>query len=187
MSNRHERRKAAAIYRKSKRKSLDESTGTMNLLAHPSQLRAGLKEHKQMTPNMPMWVFYRRHDIELEAGYQVAGLLFIDLGQFYPDLPKSRKKRDKLVNGLLTRLFEHIHRSCAQQPKDDYHSGWQVGRKREDDVDLFDDTLMEPWRERCDVINVRMGETDDMAKGFRIDSDMMQQMGFMPPTPSRDQ
>jgi hypothetical protein len=59
-------------------------------------------------PIMPLFVFERRRDIELEAGFVLAGQLIIDI----PKRPKPKRCHALLVERIVGELCARARESC---------------------------------------------------------------------------
>jgi hypothetical protein len=120
---------------------------------------------------MPLFVFARRRDIEIEAGLTLAGQLIVDI-----------PKRKKLKQCYQQMIVEIAHRLTAEaqsgrMPDDAIVYGWAGGRGRPANaVDTDDDALMTRWAQESTVIGVRVDPRNDGL--VRIDSDMRRQMGL---------
>jgi hypothetical protein len=107
-----------------------------------------------MNQIMPLFVFFRRREVEIEIGYTLAGLLIVDLPQ-----GKKPKLRDERM------ITEIIQRICAQSkhlPDDAEIYGWPSVPKPPNADEITDnDELMSAWAETRLKIEVRVGAGED--------------------------
>jgi hypothetical protein len=118
-------------------------------------------------PTFPLFVFARRHDIEIEAGFVLAGNLIVDIPK---GLMGHRQKKmiQKIIGGLLAR--------SSEMPDDALVYGWAHGAKPADAVNVDDDAQMAAWADRCVKIGVRIDPRNDGK--IRVDSDLERQLGL---------
>ena len=114
----------------------------------------------------PMFAFRRKHQVELENGYILAGHLIVDI-------PKEGEAEQRMVAEIVRHLI--IHADSGQMPKDALVFGWRGGVKPAKAVNTKDATIMEPWAKRLMGILVRIDPRRD--DGFlRIGADVLRQM-----------
>jgi hypothetical protein len=99
---------------------------------------------------MPAFVFLRRRDIELEAGFTLAGQLIVDI----PKTKKLKKHERQMIKGYIQRLTADIPR----MPPDDAAVvfGWHGGVRPPDAADTKNDEIMGAWCDRSVAIAVRI-------------------------------
>ncbi len=124
---------------------------------------------------MPGFVFARRRDIELEAGFILAGQLFVDI----PKRAKLKGHHQRMLDSILKQLI----RMAAEMPDDAVIYGWRDGcRPANADAITDNDELMAAWaRDRC-VVAVRVeskSRNNPDADLIRIDSDIAKQLGLI--------
>ena len=120
-------------------------------------------------PTYPAYFFVRDHDAEREVGFELAGLLFVNI-------PKSKKlkKRQRLeMNYIVKQLYEDIKADPLTVIK---CALWHGGQRPADAVDVNDDALMQAWADDlvCVAVEVDPGRGGDM----RIDSNLARQLGL---------
>jgi hypothetical protein len=122
---------------------------------------------------MPAFVFDRRRHVELEAGFLLAGQLFVDI-------PKGKLKgRDeRFIHKIIQRLTANA-RSGLMQPTDALIVGWRGGVKPPNAADITDDKLMGAWAARSIEVVVRVDPRPPHKDGPRPDSDLLAQMGIL--------
>jgi len=122
---------------------------------------------------MPVFMFGRRHDIEIETGLILAGNLVVDIAK-----GRKLKRRDKR---LITEIIERLKAQAraGQMPKDAIVFGWPDGR-RPPNADAFvnDDAAQMKWAETRLIIAVRVDPRSDGI--VRMDSDLLRQIGIKP-------
>ncbi len=122
---------------------------------------------------MPTFVFERRRDIELEAGFILAGHLVVDI----PKRPKLKTRQKRMITEIVQQLTKMAQ--SAQMPDDALVYGWPGGRRPPDADDIIDDdALMASWASRSVVIGIRIDPRNDGL--IRVDSDVMRQAGLIP-------
>jgi hypothetical protein len=123
----------------------------------------------------PRFVFVGRSDIELGAGFILAGNLILDepklSGEDLPDL--MEQEVPAIVQGL-TEMAQ-----SALLPDDAMVIGWRGGRQPVNAVDIDDDALMGAWAKGRLSVVVRIDPRED-ADDLRIDSDVLRQFGLTP-------
>ncbi len=127
-------------------------------------------------PVYPLFVFARERAAEIEAGYTLAGQLWVDDGE---------KKRGKPTTAQAEKVGEIVRLLIAELnagriPDDALLAGWAGGKgKPPNAVDWHDERIIAPWRKRALTSAVRISPSDDGV--IRVDRDLMRQMGA-PPT-----
>jgi hypothetical protein len=121
---------------------------------------------KQQT--MPAFVFARRHDIELEAGFILAGMLIVDL----PRKVELTENEQQMVGAILQKLTDAAQ--SGRMPADALVYGWHGGGRPPDAVDTGNDEMMAAWARDCLTIGVRVDPRND--GWLTIDSDLMRQL-----------
>jgi hypothetical protein len=129
----------------------------------------------------PLFVFFRRRDIELETGLILAGNLLIDL----PKETKPNREDDdsSMIAAIIQRLTDEAQ--SGRMPVDAVVNGWHGGHVPLDAVDTGDDAVMAAWAKTRLIIAVRVDPRNDGK--MRIDSDMLRQMGVAPEGTPRKQ
>jgi hypothetical protein len=119
---------------------------------------------------MPAFVFERRHDIELEAGFTLAGHLIVDLPR---NLKKLTENEQQMLAGIVRQLTDDAQ--SGRLPADAVVYGWHGDRGRPPDaVDTSNDEVMAAWARKCLRIGVRVDPRNDGQ--LRIDSDIVRQL-----------
>jgi hypothetical protein len=72
---------------------------------------------------MPAFIFCRRRDIEIEAGFTLAGMLIVDI----PKGKKMNKRRSRMVQGYVQALIENAQ--SGQMPDNAIIYGWPGGAR----------------------------------------------------------
>jgi hypothetical protein len=122
-------------------------------------------------PTMPVFVFKRRCDIELETGQILAGQLVVDIHK----RRKLSKKQQRVIGVIIKKLMEAA--GAGKIPNDGFVYGWPDGRRPADaDDTLANDELMNGWLDTRIVIGVRVDPRNDGM--LRIDSDILRQAGL---------
>jgi hypothetical protein len=120
---------------------------------------------------MPAFIFTRRHDIEVEAGFILAGTLIVDLPPREPTEDESQ-----MVAAIVQQLLDAAQ--SGQLPDDAMIYGWHGGtRPPNHDAIVDDDKLMAAWaKDRC-RITVRVAPRSD-GQTVRVDRDIMRKMNL---------
>jgi hypothetical protein len=140
-------------------------------MARAAEKYGDAEQHQSQmkTTEMPLFIFERRHDIELEAGFILAGRLIIDL----PKQLKLKRRQQRMLTDIIQQL---THRAqSGQMPDDAIVLGWRDGyRPPNADDNISNDELMASWAKDRLTIAVRV---DPRKAGLlRIDSDMARQL-----------
>ncbi len=135
---------------------------------------------KACRPNteFPKFLFARRRDIELEAGFLLAGRLVVDM----PKTTKPGGRRGRVVHNIIQSIYKLSQ--SGEMPDDAMVAGWRNGRKPENAADIHDDALMAAWSRTRLIVDLRFDPRPEH-DGLRIDSDLLRQMGLMPNTTGR--
>ena len=96
-----------------------------------------------MNPTMPVFVFFRQRDIEIETGLTLAGKLIVDL-------PRSKQLHQRFLAHLIEFLAEKV------TPDDTVIYGWPSDRPDDADETLANDVLMTKWLSDCTLVPVRI-------------------------------
>jgi hypothetical protein len=104
---------------------------------------------------MPAFIFQRRSDIELEAGFILAGQLIVDIRK-RKKLKPSHERRIQSILAALPRLVQ-----SGEMPEDGLVYGWPDGKRPPDaDETVDNDALMTAWVKDRMVIGVRIDPRD---------------------------
>jgi hypothetical protein len=122
-------------------------------------------------PIMPAFIFGRRRDVELEAGFILAGQLIVDI----PKGKKLNQREQQMITEIVQRLTAQAQ--SRQMPDDAIVCGWPGGSRPANAADVHDNALVESWAKDRVVIALRV----DPREGgrVRIDSDIARQAGFV--------
>jgi hypothetical protein len=121
-------------------------------------------------PTMPVFVFQRRHDIELEADFILAGQLIVDL----PKNAEPKERHQWMVRDIVAQLTKQAQSGAMAH--DALVFGWPDGRRPANaDAIMDDDALLAAWAKERLAIAVRVDprKPDGM---LRLDSDVLRQM-----------
>jgi hypothetical protein len=104
---------------------------------------------------MPVFVFARRRDIELAAGFILVGRLVLDMPEPAEGAARKMPKRvtrkvDEIIRYLTTRA------QSGRMPDDAVIYGWPGECKPPNAVDTNDDAVMTAWANTRLVIDVRV-------------------------------
>ena len=125
-----------------------------------------------MTVVMPLFVFARRRDVELEAGFILAGQLVVDI----PRTTKPKRRDQRMVYAIVQKLTAAA--SAGEMPADAIVYGWRDGRRPDNaDATLSNDALMQRWADSRIVIALRVEQRNDGM--LTIDSDLLRQAGLV--------
>jgi hypothetical protein len=121
---------------------------------------------------MPVFVFARRRDIEIEAGLILAGDLIVDI----PKTEKPKRRHQQMVGDIIWMLFADAQ--SGRMPDDAMIWGWPEGTlpANRDEISN-DDELMASWAETRMRIMVRVNPRNDGM--MQVDSDMRRRMGLL--------
>jgi hypothetical protein len=121
-----------------------------------------MSEHKLPKKEMPLFVFMRQPDIELEAGFILAGRLVVD------------RDMEELLPDIVAQLLKEAARSGAET--NTMTVGWKGdGGRPPNAVDINDDMVTAAWRKNfCLTVEVRVDPRNDGM--VRFDSDIMRQL-----------
>jgi hypothetical protein len=122
-------------------------------------------------PVMPAFVFGRRHDIELEAGFVLAGQLILDFSK----QAEMTQHDNEMIAAIVQRLTADAQ-SGKLSDANDLVVGWRSpdGCPPENAADIHDDALMASWAKDRFVITVRVDPRSD--EYLRLDSDIIRQL-----------
>src|SRR5262245_56172408 len=105
---------------------------------------------------MPVFVFFRSRDIELEVGLILAGTLIVDI----PKATKLKRRHQRLVVKILQLLAESTR--DQQMPDDGVAYGWPNGQRPANaDETVDNDEVMANWAKTRTVIEVRVDPHND--------------------------
>jgi hypothetical protein len=123
----------------------------------------------------PVFVFDRRHDIELETNIALAGTLFVE------------RRHEQMIPEIMRQIIEA--RRSGQMPTNSITIGWDGGRKPINAVDTDDDALMAAWVKNCLSIRVRIDPRINPRKGVfaPFDSEMLADIGLASNAPEKKQ
>jgi hypothetical protein len=120
-----------------------------------------------------LFVFERHRDIELEAGYVLAGILVVDLPKPDRMSAKVRAEAQQMTSEIILQLSKMA--ASGYMPEDAKIFCWKDGKDRPDEI-TEDAELMRAWRNDRLCIGVRTSKDGK----FAADSGMMQAAGLMP-------
>jgi hypothetical protein len=123
-------------------------------------------------PEMPLFIFVRRSDIERETGLILAGQLIVDIPK---KTKKPKRRQQQMINEIMQQLTDGAR--SGQLPADTIVYGWRGGCRPANAVDVDNDALMAAWAKERIVIAVRVDPRND--GHVRVDSDMALQMGLV--------
>jgi hypothetical protein len=118
---------------------------------------------------MPAFVFARRHAIELEAGFILAGMLIVGLPREAEELTEDEQQ---MVAAIIRQLTDAAR--SGRMAADALVYGWNGGRRPPDAVDTSNDEVMAAWARDRLTIGVRVDPRNDGR--LYIDSDIMRQL-----------
>jgi hypothetical protein len=134
----------------------------------------------------PIFAFARRQDIELEAGFILAGQLVVEIPKGADD-----DRQRSIVADIIRMLTERA--KSGEMSKDAMIYAWPGNHRPANAVDTDDDEAMQAWADKSLRVIVRVGEKrtedpdDPRSDGVRLDSDLMRQAGLIPATNNRRQ
>jgi hypothetical protein len=121
---------------------------------------------------MPVFVFARRRDIEVEAGLILAGDLIVDI----PKTEKPKRRHRQMVGDIISMLTADAQ--SGRMPDDAMIWGWPGGTPPANSDEIRNnDELMASWAKARTRIVVRVNARNDGI--MRVDSDMRRQMGLL--------
>jgi hypothetical protein len=122
-------------------------------------------------PAFPVYVFVRRRDFEIEAGFALAGILIVDIPESQKfQMEHSQKQKIQKIIGQLCAMAR-----AGEMGDDAFIYGWPDGAKPANAADVHDDALMWQWAKKCIKITITIDPRDDV----RIDSDLARELGLM--------
>jgi len=126
------------------------------------------------TVTMPVFVFARRRDIELESGFVLAGRLFLDVPKpSGEDLPDRVKRMTADIIQQLTAMAR-----SGRMPDYAVTYGWPGGCRPPNADDITgNDALMAAWARDGLTIEVLVDPRNDGV--VRVDSGTMRQIGLV--------
>ncbi len=124
---------------------------------------------------MPAFVFMRRRDIELEAGFILAGNLMVDIAKTKKLKDRQRRRIVHTVQQLMEQLtYMAISGSL---PDDATVYSWPNGcRPPNADATVDDEKLMAAWAKDRLTMVIRVDPRE--GEGIPLDSDVLKQMGL---------
>ena len=130
---------------------------------------------------MPAFIFNRRRDIELEAGFVLAGSLIVDIPK-WAKAAKLKRRHERLITNIIQQLTDMAR--SGQMPDDAIIYGWPGGIRPPNADDIVDnDKLMAAWaRERIQIV-IRIDPRNDGL--MRMDSDIARQLDLPRSTDQR--
>lgn len=131
-------------------------------------------KHKGRTVTMPVFVFARRRDIELESGFVLAGRLFLDEPK-----PTGEDMLDR-VKRMTADIIQQLTAMARSGRMPDYAVTYgRPGGRRPPNADdiTSNDTLMAAWARDRLIIEVRVDPRNDGV--VRVDSGTMRQIGLV--------
>jgi hypothetical protein len=123
----------------------------------------------------PVFVFDRRHDIELETNIALAGSLFVE------------RRHEQRIPEFMQQIIEMAR--SGQMPTNALLYGWDGGRKPINAVDTKDDALMAAWVKDCLSIRVRIDPRIKPREGIfaPFDSELLADIGLASNAPEKEQ
>jgi hypothetical protein len=127
--------------------------------------------HQQI---MPAFIFGRRRDIELEAGFVLAGSLIVDIPK-RAKAAKLKRRHERMITNIVEQLIDMAR--SGQMPDDAIIFGWPRGIRPTNADDIVDnDKLMAAWARERIQIAIRIDPRNDGL--IRMDSDIARQIGL---------
>jgi hypothetical protein len=124
-------------------------------------------------PVMPVFVFGRRRDIEIETGLILAGSLIVDIPK---GTKKPKRRHQRMIGDILQQLIDSAR--SGRMPDDAMVYGWPGGIRPPNADEIVDnDKLMAAWAKERVSIAVRIDPRNDGL--VRLDSDVMRQLGLV--------
>jgi hypothetical protein len=140
------------------------------LAAFPSPETMAAQAAEQV---MPAFVFARRRDIEIEAGFTLAGNLIVDVTK----RTRLRRRHERMLQDIVKLLVKMV--AAGQMPDDAMIYGWPNGeRPANADAITDNDELMTTWVRARHAIVVRVDPRKDDGT-LRLDSDIARQLGLI--------
>lgn len=122
-----------------------------------------MSEHKlpkrKTEKAMPIFAFARRHDIETEAGFILAGRLIVNDKELAP--------------AILRQLLDEVQ--SGRMITDALIFGWPGAGRPPNAVDTHNEEVMAAWAKGCHTIDVRVRPRNDGM--VHLDSDIMRRLG----------
>ena len=118
-----------------------------------------------------LYVFERHHDIELEAGLVLAGILIIDLRKLVEEAGTDIAQQ--MISEIIMQLSKMAE--AGQMPEVAQIFWWADGKDRPDEI-TDDIELMRVWADD----KVRIGVRASKDGNFTADSGLLQAAGLMP-------
>ena len=118
-----------------------------------------------------LYVFERHHDIELEAGLVLAGILIIDLRRLVEEAGTDIAQQ--MTSEIIMQLSKMAE--AGQMPEVAQIFWWADGKDRPDEI-TDDIELMRVWADD----KVRIGVRASKDGNFTADSGLLQAAGLMP-------
>ena len=118
-----------------------------------------------------LYVFERHHDIELEAGLVLAGILIIDLRRLVEEAGTDIAQQ--MISEIIMQLSKMAE--AGQMPEVAQIFWWADGKDRPDEI-TDDIELMRVWADD----KVRIGVRASKDGNFTADSGLLQAAGLMP-------
>ena len=118
-----------------------------------------------------LYVFERHHDIELEAGSVLAGILIIDLRRLVEEAGTDIAQQ--MISEIIMQLSKMAE--AGQMPEVAQIFWWADGKDRPDEI-TDDIELMRVWADD----KVRIGVRASKDGNFTADSGLLQAAGLMP-------
>jgi hypothetical protein len=121
---------------------------------------------------MPVFAFFRCHDIELEGGFVLAGHLVVDI----PKGTKPKRRHQKTLSNIIKGLLRADR--AEKLPRHNVACyGWDENNRPENFREIEDDdALMKAWADRCISVGIRVCAHDDGM--MRLDSHLLRQIGL---------
>jgi hypothetical protein len=127
------------------------------------------QEEMQMTDTiMPAFVFERRHHVELEAGFTLAGQLIVDI----PSGTELQDHHKQAIASIVQQLTAEAQ--SGRMPDDAMVYGWWGNSRPPNAADTNNDEIMIAWAKRSVAIGVRVSPRSDGM--LRVDTDMLRQL-----------
>jgi hypothetical protein len=122
------------------------------------------------SPIMPVFVFIRHRDIELENGFALAGTLIVDI----PKTKTPKRRQQRMIADILRQLYA----GAGQMSDDALLCGWPKNeRPANADAIINNNELMANWMKTRIAIAVRSDPRNDGM--VRIDSVLARQVGLI--------